>query len=59
MATKSFLKNINIKDKNSAKNFLEALEHAEGKKRKKVNYDVSVVTVKDSETIKKLLKRDK
>lgn len=58
MATKSFLKNIVIKDKKSAKSFLCALENAEGKHKKKVNFDVAVETVKDGETIKKIFKRN-
>ena len=35
MATKSFLKNITIKDRKSAENFIKALENAEKKKAKK------------------------
>ena len=37
MATKSFLKNIVIKDKKSASSFLNALEHAEVNQKKKLN----------------------
>lgn len=54
MATKSFLKNIVINDKSSARNFLLALEHAEGKKKKKVDYDKPVSTIKDKEIIRKM-----
>ncbi len=54
MATKSFLKNISIRNKDSAKHFIEALENAEGKGRKKVNYEVSVKTIKDADTIRKI-----
>lgn len=56
MATKSFLKNIVIKNKKSAMSFLCALENAEGKSKKKVAFDTAVETVKDDETIKKYLK---
>lgn len=54
MATKSFLKNIVIKDKKSAMTFLRALENAEGKKKKNVEFKARVNDVKDEETIKKL-----
>ena len=56
MATKSFLKNIVIKNKKSAMSFLCAPENAEGKSKKKVAFDTAVETVKDDETIKKYLK---
>ncbi len=58
MATKSFLKNIVIKDKKAAMSFLCALENAEGKHKKKVDFDTAVETVKDSEKIKKIFKRN-
>lgn len=54
MATKSFLKNIVIKDRKSAVKFLQALENAEGKKSKKVEFKTKVTDVKDEETIKKM-----
>ncbi len=54
MATKSFLKNILIKNRASATAFIDALENAEGKNRKKVQFDKSVETVKDKEQIKKI-----
>ena len=54
MATKSFLKNITIKDRKSAENFLKALENAENKKAKKVKFDKKVEEVKDSNTIKRM-----
>lgn len=57
MATKSFLKNIVIKDKKSASAFLEALENAEGKKRKNVKIDRLVEDVEDNETIKEIFKK--
>ena len=54
MATKSFLKNVNIKDKKSALAFVNALEHAEKKGKKEVKIHTSVKTIKDKETIKKI-----
>lgn len=59
MATKSFLKNIVIADKATARNFLSALEHAEGKKAQKVEYDKPVKTIKDKETIRKMFSKNK
>ena len=58
MATKSFLKNIVIKNKKSATAFLSALENAEGKKKIKIDYNTSVKTIKDKETIKKIFTRN-
>lgn len=57
MATKSFLKNIVIKDKISATSFLQALENAEGKSSKKVDYNVSVKTIDEISTIKKIFNK--
>lgn len=54
MATKSFLKNITIKDRKSAENFIKALENAEKKKAKKVTFDKRTEDVTDSEEIRKL-----
>lgn len=54
MATKSFLKDIVIKNKKSAKSFISALENAENKGRKKVELKASVKTIKDKDTIKKM-----
>ncbi len=54
MATKSFLKNVVIKDKKSAEAFVSALEHAEKKGRKKVNISTAVKTIEDKDTIKKM-----
>lgn len=54
MATKSFLKEIVIKDRKAAEAFVSALENAEKKGRKKVNLNTSVRTIKDKETIKKM-----
>ena len=50
MATKSFLKDIVIKDKKTAKNFVLALENAEKKGRKKINFKSGVKTIDDKET---------
>ena len=38
MATKSFLKNISIKNRKSANSFISALENAEKKSKKKPDY---------------------
>ncbi len=54
MATKSFLKEIIIKDKKRTYAFLSALENAENKGRKKVNINVPVNTITDKEKIKKM-----
>ena len=57
MATKSFLKNISIKSKTSAAAFIDALENAEGKKKKDVKVNKAIETVKDENTIRKIFKR--
>ena len=54
MATKSFLKNISIKNKNDSRNFVKALEKAETKPNKKVTLSKAVVQVNGNE-IKKYL----
>ena len=54
MATKSFLKNIVIKDKKSAIKFIDALEKEEKKKRKKVKTDKLTEDVTDSKQIRKI-----
>ena len=54
MATKTFLKNITIKDKKSAEKFINALENAENKKAKKVVYNQRVEDIKDTEQIRKI-----
>lgn len=54
MATKSFLKNIVIKDRKSAGRFIDALEKAENKKAKEVKIDKMVENVTDSEQIRKI-----
>ena len=54
MATKSFLKEIIIKDRKSAESFICALENAENKKSKKVKINKLVENITDSERIKKI-----
>ena len=54
MATKSFLKNIVIKDRKSAEKFIKALENAENKKVKKVIINKRVEDVTDKEQIRKI-----
>lgn len=54
MATKSFLKNIVIKDKKSAKSFIEALENAEKKGSKLVKINTGVRNIEDKETIRNM-----
>ncbi len=56
MATKSFLKNIVIKDKKSATKFIDALEKAENKKVKKVKINKLSENVTDGEQIRKIFK---
>ena len=48
------MKNITIKDRKSAENFLKALENAENKGAKKVKLTKMVEEVKDSEKIKRI-----
>lgn len=57
MATKSFLKNIVIKDRKSAENFINALEKAENKKAKKIEINKMVEDVKDSIQIRKIFNK--
>lgn len=54
MATKSFLKNIKIKDRSAARSFLSALENAEGRKGKKVHVNASIKNIDDKATIRKI-----
>jgi len=54
MATKSFLKNIVIKDKKSVEKFITALEQAENKKAKKVVINKRTEEITDSEQIRKI-----
>lgn len=57
MATKSFLKEIVIKDKKAAENFINALENAENKKAKKVKINKMLEDVTDSEKIRKIFSK--
>lgn len=54
MATKSFLKNIVIKNSKQAEKFLVALENAEKKKSKEVTINQRVEEIKDPKQIRKL-----
>lgn len=54
MATKSFLKNIIIKNSKSAEKLLKALECAENKKAKDVKINQRVEDIKDSEQIRNM-----
>lgn len=57
MATKSFLKEITIKDKKSAESFISALENAENKKTKKVKINKMAENVTDGEKIRKIFSK--
>jgi len=57
MATKSFLKNIVIKDGKQAEIFLRALENAEKKKSKEITINQRVEEIKNPEQIRKLFAR--
>ena len=57
MATKSFLKEIIIKDKKSAENFINALENSENKKAKKVKINKLVEDITDKERIRKIFSK--
>lgn len=52
MATKSFLKNISIKNRKTASSFVSALENAEKKGRKKVIINTAIKEIKDEKAIK-------
>lgn len=54
MATRSFLKNIVIKDRKSANSLVSALENAENKSKKEVTIRSKVKTIDDKDTIKKM-----
>ena len=54
MATKSFLKNIVIKNSKQAVKFLVALENAEKKKSKEVTINQRVEEIKDPKQIRRL-----
>ena len=57
MATSSFLKNIELKDKNSVKRFVNALENAEKFQRQPSPYSKSVVFV-EKENIRKMFDKE-
>ena len=57
MATKSFLKEIVIKDKKATESFINALENAENKKAKKVRINKMVEDITDSERIRKIFSK--
>lgn len=54
MATKSFLKNIVIKNSKQAEKFIVALENAEKKKSKEITINQRVEEIKDPKQIRKL-----
>lgn len=54
MATESFFKDIVIKNKKQARAFVLAMEKAERKEKRKVEFNTSVRTIKDKETIRKM-----
>lgn len=57
MATKSFLKNIVIRDRKTANRFINALERAENKKAKEVKIDKRVENITDKERIRKIFSK--
>ena len=57
MATKSFFKEIVIKDKKATESFINALENAENKKAKKVRINKMVEDITDSERIRKIFSK--
>lgn len=57
MATKSFLRDIVIKNKKSAESFITALENAENKKVKEVKLDKIVENITDREQIRKIFSK--
>ena len=54
MATKSFLKNIVIKNSKQAEKFIVALENAEKKKAKEITINQRVEEIKDPKQIREL-----
>lgn len=54
MATKSFLKNIIIKDRKSAEKFIVALEQAENKRAKHVKTNKLIEDITSEEQIRKI-----
>ncbi len=57
MATKSFFKEITIKNRKSADKFINALENAENKKSKVIEIDKMAKNVTDGSTIRKIFKK--
>ena len=57
MATKSFFKEITIKNRKSADKFINALENAENKKSKVIKINKMVENITDGETIRKIFKK--
>ena len=57
MSTKSFLKEIVIKDKKAAESFINALENAENKRAKKVKINKMIEDVTDGEKIRKIFSK--
>ncbi len=57
MATKSFFKEITIKNRKSANKFINALENAENKKSKVIKINKMVENITDGETIRKIFKK--
>ena len=57
MATKSFLKNITIKNRKQAENLIKALENAENKRAKEVKIETMVEDIKDSSKIKEIFSK--
>lgn len=49
MATKSILKNVNIKNKRLGRNFVKALEKAQSEEKKEIKLDSKFQTVKQNE----------
>ena len=57
MATKSFFKEITLKNRKSANKFINALENAENKKSKVIKINKMVENITDGETIRKIFKK--
>lgn len=58
MSTKSFLRNINIDNENTATELIEALESATIKENKNVQYNEFIEEVVESEKIKEIFTPD-
>ena len=57
MATKSFFKEITIKNRKLANKFINALENAENKKSKVIKINKMIENIRDGETIRKIFKK--